>query len=553
MAWPQDGGGWDAWLGDDARARLERQLLPAFLPSRRWFAGKARTLDAVRLLDATVPGALPGTTLLALFEAAFRDGPADTYLLPLALASGAEAERLAREHSERIIARADGGEVLYDALADGDACAALLAAIEQGREITTGLGRVRASSTTAYAEARGPADVALHVRHGTAEQSNSALIYGDRLILKVFRRLEPGLNPDLEIGRFLSDRTGFDRIPKTAGALEYDRRDDEPVTLAILQGLVRNQGTGWEHALDELRGYYERIAHRGDAAPIIPAAASPVELASSDDAIPPQAAEAIGGYLDAADTLGRRTAELHLALASDPDDPAFAPEPMTAADLSALADDTRAQVAAALAALRDGIGTLAEPAASQGRRALDGAPGLLAILDRLPALEMGATKIRVHGDYHLGQVLRVEADFVILDFEGEPARPLAKRREKQSPLKDVVGMLRSFDYAAFAGLFAFAADRPGEAERLAPWARLWQAGASAAFLRRYLATAAGAKFLPAERAHLGLLLGVYTLDKALYELLYELNNRPGWVRIPLQGVLTLVEQGDAAVQKGQIT
>lgn len=152
-------------------------------------------------------------------------------------------------------------------------------------------------------------------------------------------------------------------------------------------------------------------------------------------------------------------------------------------------------------------------------------------------------KTRVHGDYHLGQVLRTGEDFVILDFEGEPAKPLGVRLEKQSPAKDVVGMLRSFDYAAFAALFAFAKDRPDRLERLGPWARLWQVWTSAAFLREYLAVASGAPFLPADPADFALLLEAFTLDKALYELLYELNNRPDWVGIPLRGVLRLIEVG----------
>src|SRR3954451_18877425 len=164
----------------------------------------------------------------------------------------------------------------------------------------------------------------------------------------------------------------------------------------------------------------------------------------------------------------------------------------------------------------------------------------------MPALTPGSTKIRVHGDYHLGQVLRTGDDFVILDFEGEPARPLPQRRRKQTPLKDVVGMLRSFDYAAYAGLFAVTQDRPADFERLIPWAQAWQVWTAAAFLRQYLATAAGAAFLPAEPGVVSRLLRAFSLEKALYELLYELNNRPDWVRIPLHGILALVEHGRGA-------
>ncbi|MBX6312552.1 MAG: putative maltokinase [Isosphaeraceae bacterium] len=525
------------------RDRLEREALPAFLPRQRWFASKARTVAAVRVVDAApLIGATPPTfaeasevaPLLILIEVGFHGGAAETYFVPLVRATGPAGGRLA---PGAILSRLDGpgeAEVIADALADDAACAALLAVIEAGHRLKTQSGEIRALPTTVYAEARGPTDRPLTIARGTAEQSNSAVLYGDQLILKVFRRLEPGINPDFEIGRFLSERTTFDRIPKTAGALEYDRPGAEPITLAILQGLVPNQGTGWEHALDELERYYARVSLR------------------ADDPSAPGAAEVIGAYRDDATRLGQRTAELHLALASDPNDPNFAPEPLTTADLAALARDIRDQVERALSALRDKLGDLPPQTIGQARRALDGVPRLMGPLDDLPALATGATKIRLHGDYHLGQVLWANGDYVILDFEGEPARPLVKRREKQSPLKDVVGMLRSFDYAAYAGLFAFTRDRPGAFERLTPWARAWRDGTSAAFLGAYFATTQGASFLPAEEAHRDLLLRSFTLEKALYELLYELNNRPDWVRIPLQGILALVEQGGLEPEKGPL-
>jgi 1,4-alpha-glucan branching enzyme len=269
-----------------------------------------------------------------------------------------------------------------------------------------------------------------------------------------------------------------------------------------------------------------------------------LELAAA--AIPAEVPRYIGGYLQAAARLGRRTAERHVARASAPDDPAFAPEPLSPSDLRALAGEVRGQVDETLDVLRATVDRLPDAVAGGARQVLDDAPRLLKTLDRLPDSAIAATRIRVHGDYHLGQVLRTGDDFVILDFEGEPARPLASRLEKQSPVKDLVGMLRSFDYAAFAALFRFARDRPGCFERLTPWARTWQTWSSASFLKAYLETAAGASFLPANRADLALLLETFTLDKALYELLYELNNRPDWVGIPLQGVLSLLERRPAA-------
>ncbi len=536
------GDDWENWRHGPARERLEGSILPEFLRRQRWFAGKARTLSGVRIADLTSLGALPGRATLALLDVRFDDGGADTYLLPLAVATGPDAARLAADPRWGVATLEGPGGVagLHDALADDGFCRALVDAIGSDRALPAGSGVFRGLSTEAFARARGATGADLPVRRSSAEQSNSAIILGDRLILKFFRRVEPGVNPDFEIGRFLTERARFTRVPETAGALEYRANGGEPSTVGILQGLVPNQGSGWEHALGELVGYYERAALRPELPPDV-SGVSTLDLAATGP--PGPVRETLGPALEDAATLGRRTAEMHLALACDGRDPAFAPQPLSAGDLAALASDIRAQVETTLAALRRTLDGLPGPARDEGRLVLEGAPGLLDVLERLRAAEPGSAAIRVHGDYHLGQVLRVDSDYIILDFEGEPARPLAKRREKQSPVKDVVGMLRSFDYAAFAGLFAAAADRPELAGRLEPWARCWQAWTSAAFLRSYLATAGAAPFLPRDRADLATWLAAYTLDKALYELLYELNNRPDWVRIPLRGIVAMLGRG----------
>jgi 1,4-alpha-glucan branching enzyme len=538
---------WDTLLGGEFRGHLEREALPSFLPRQRWYAGKARTLSSVRIIDETYPGDLLEKAILLLVEVRFQEGDPETYFVPLGVATGRDAERWAEEVPGRVLTRQAAGDevvVLFDALVDPATCTALLAAIEGGRTISTSSGTLHAFPTSAYAKARGPADVSLPVVRGTAEQSNSAVLFGDRLILKVFRRLEPGINPDFEIGRFLSEKTTFDRIPKTAGAIEYQRGTSGPTTVAILQELVLNQGTGWDHALLELRHYFEEASRLAT----IPAGLDDIdkpllELASVDP--PPVIAKMIGAYLRSATILGRRTAELHLALASDPSDPAFAPEPVSSADLANLRDQIRSQVDLAVATLQDNLARLPEACAPWARQVLQEGQRLLDPLDELLATSLEITKIRCHGDYHLGQVLRADEDFVILDFEGEPAKPLARRLEKQIPLKDVVGMLRSFDYAAHAALFAFTQDRPDQLDHLLPWAKAWQAWTSSAFLKEYLSKAQGASFLPADREQIALLLRCFSLDKALYELLYELNNRPDWVRIPLRGILNLIEHAES--------
>jgi maltose alpha-D-glucosyltransferase/alpha-amylase len=531
-------------LDGPARAALERDVLPGYLRSQRWFGGKSQAIEAVRVADWGPLPAEGATAFLALVDVAFAGGGRDRYVLPLAVTGGAEAKRLYESARPLALARLAGGRadaLLHDALLNDAVAATLLDAVGGGQTFPLQGGTVRGVPTAAFAPLRGDPGDPLPVARGPATSSNSLVFYGRRLLLKLFRRPAEGVNPDFEVGRFLTERTTFDRIPRVAGALSLDAGGAES-TLGILQALVPNQGDGWAHAVDELGRYYDRATARLFGPDPVPPDPRPLpELTPADP--PPAAVETIDGYLHAAATLGRRTAELHLALASDATDPAFAPEPLTEADLAGLRADTLAQARSALAALEANVDRLPAEVAGPARGLLDRGP---AVIDRI-AGERGpvpaASKTRVHGDYHLGQVLWADGDYYLIDFEGEPVRPVAERRAKASPVRDVAGMLRSYHYAAYAGLFEYARDRPADFARLRPWADLWAQWVSAAFLRAYLAAADGAAFVPADPAAFAGLLDRYTLAKALYELAYELNNRPDWVRIPLGGVLALLGEG----------
>jgi maltose alpha-D-glucosyltransferase/alpha-amylase len=528
-------GGWETVLEGTARQSLEKDILPRFLPRQRWFGGKARRIESVRLVDRADLPAGAATTFWVFIDVRLDDGATQLYLLPLGVMTGAAADELSQAKPSRLLAglTGPGGEgILYDALADTDACSALLDAIGNGREYQTVAGRIRAYATAAYTDLRG-FEPRLVAGLGPETSSNSLVFYGDRLLLKLFRRLEIGINPDFEIGRFLTERN-FDRIPKVAGTIEYHRPGQRPVTLAILQALIPNQGDGWQHALEELSLYF------GSAFGPVPGFLDvlPLELAERE---PPRGLRSVmQAYLQTAGTLGKRTAEMHLALAADSTDPAFTPEPLTSTDLAALQEEIRDQGRQALSSLRDNLDRLPNLMTPVARRLLDEAWRFLDDLDYVSWRVPDAVKIRCHGDYHLGQVLWANRDFILLDFEGEPTRSVEARRTKQSPLKDVAGMLRSFNYAAYAGLFAFTQNRPGEYDRLEPWAEVWQQWSGAAFLKAYQATVAGAPFLPSQPAQLHALLNGFMLAKAFYELVYELNNRPDWVRIPLRGILTLL-------------
>ena len=520
------GAAWDTLLEGNVRTLIERDLLMPFLLRQRWYGGKGRPARGVRFVDWGLLRTGPHPLFLTVVDVEFADGAREQYFLPLAICAYHGAKGLAERYPHAVLANITGARkgILFDAWLDDRFARTLLEAIARQEKTTMRRGLISALAVGRFADLRGTDE--LRVSRLSAEQSNTSILYGDRLILKLFRRLQTGINPDFEIGRQLTEAVGFTRVPAIAGALEYAGTAEEPTTVAMLQELVESQGDGWQHATDEVDRFFDRV----EARPITDT--------------PSAMTDAMAGYLPAAELLGRRTGEMHLALASDSSAPGFAPEPFTQTDLSAVVDDTLAQAQRALQAvdrlLADGGDALPAEVRSSAEWLLQSRDTLAGRIRSAPALAFAGSKIRVHGDYHLGQVLWSEGDFYLLDFEGEPARPIEQRRQKQSPLKDVAGMVRSFGYAAYAGLFAHTASRPGEFERLEPWARIWQTQATAAFLRGYFDATAGALFIPAEVSQRDGLLQLFELDKALYELNYELNNRPDWVRIPLRGIFDIL-------------
>jgi maltose alpha-D-glucosyltransferase/alpha-amylase len=397
-------------------------------------------------------------------------------------------------------------------------------------------------STPSFRDLRGPAETPLAAAPVKTEQSNTSIVYGDRLILKLLRRLEPGVNPDLEIGRFLTERAAFPASPPVAGFIELARPKEPPMTLGILTGYVANQGDAFTYTRDALDRYYEAVMSRPDA--LAADAHSSRPLLDLVHGTPPAAfMELAGAYLEVARGLGRRTAELHLALASVTDDPDFAPEPFTPFYQRSIYQSMRNQLGQVFPLLKRRLDSLPPPAREDARRVLE-AQSL--ILDRFQAVARArivASRIRIHGDFHLGQVLHTGKDFVILDFEGEPARPLGERRLKRSALRDVAGLLRSLQYAAYGSLQAVEREEEIPADRMASLeagARMWTAWVSSAYLRAYLDRAGKASFLPASREGLETLLDAFLLERGVAEIGYELAHRPDWIRIPMRGLPQLL-------------
>jgi maltose alpha-D-glucosyltransferase / alpha-amylase len=455
-----------------------RKLLTEYVAKQRWFGGKARDLLNVAVEDLQpLPGPRGQQMFLGTVRAEYAEGDPERYVMVLSAAKGTRGAKLPKD----AVIGSLGGKagVLYDAMRTEDGARAFATLIQEEKSS----GEIVGSPTSAW-KSIDPAKTKFEV--GSAEQSNTSVRIGKDYMIKLLRRQSDGLNPDLEVGRFLTESAAFDRVPNVTGAIEKT----DGSTVAMVVSLVPGAKDAWELTLEALgdRSFEKKAA-----------------------------------------TLGRRTAELHLALRSRAaeQDPAFAPEPLTQADLTALAERMRGNLSRVLKVLEDKRGSLPEATQAQADRLLAGKDTLLAKIDALTAkVPEGAIKTRVHGDYHLGQVLvdHTREDFFIIDFEGEPTRPLAERRMKQAPEKDVAGMLRSFDYAGRAGI-------GDELERL-PAAQEWSAAMQKAFLEGYLEAVGAKEASP--------LLEAYVLDKAIYELDYELNNRKAWAGIPLGALLASI-------------
>jgi maltose alpha-D-glucosyltransferase/alpha-amylase len=516
--------------------------LPQFLVKQRWFGGKARTISSVEISDIVPFYSDVLRSYLVLAQVKYASGPAETYDIPFVTAPDEPAQP-----GDSSLLRIQTGNstdeiVLRDALTDENFLAHLFEAVANGVTLRGDRGQVRAISTPAlqslWQHSQGPLVASLM----NAEQSNSSVVYEKRLVLKMFRRLEEGLNSDLEIGSFLTVKMSYRNVPPLAAYLEYLNETGGSTALAIMQGYIANQGDAWQFTLRALAEYYGRVPRLGSLGATEVAHAS--LLTQSAQAMPDEAVRRIGPYLEAAALLGRRTAELHLALASAPEDLDFAPQPFSEADRQAFMNSAIRLLTANFDLLRRLKDGMPDHARQEADRILTFEEVARHRFQRLAGLSSSAMVTRIHGDYHLGQILFTGSDFVIIDFEGEPARPLAERRKKRSPLQDVAGMLRSFHYAAYAPLLQQDSGKElseEELQVLGDWARYWQRWVSAIFLKTYLDVAGNSDFIPKDREELALLLDLYLLDKAVYELGYELNNRPTWVRIPLDGISQLLE------------
>ncbi|MCL2723182.1 MAG: putative maltokinase [Polyangiaceae bacterium] len=531
---------WEGMFDGADRAVLE-QALAAWIFQRRWFRTKTKTIERVRFRDVFAIPFAKTRSRIVLVDVELEGGEVTTYVVPLTFLEGDEAREFrARSPSEIVLSIVGKGDaqdgVFVDALTVEAFLSELLDAFEVQATLRSGADtltmRVLAPFNASGLSDRTPRTMA-------REQTNTSVLFGDRVIAKIFRKLDEGPSADLEMGRFLTD-VGYAHAPELAGWIEFHhpQKSAEPTTVAVMHVQVPNRGDAWAHALESLKTWFADVLRRERA----PAPALPPRhlLTMARLGLPPDATRAVGDYVHHARKLGHRIGQMHAALVSQPDNPAFSAEPLDLATRLGLVHHAESSFTRALGKIATQP-SLASGTAGNSVCEIRNRQGEIETrLRSMTSLDDAGKKTRVHGDLHLGQVLFTGSDFMLIDFEGEPARTPQERREKRSPLVDIAGMLRSYDYAAATAL---ALRDATERMRLLPWAKLWKRAASVSLLEGWIGAVSTTDILPKDAAAERVLLDFFLFEKCIYEIGYEMDNRPDWLEIPVAGLLELLVGG----------
>ncbi|MFW6323973.1 MAG: putative maltokinase, partial [Desulfovibrionales bacterium] len=526
----------DLFENRQARRNMESEIIPGYIKTQRWFGGKAKIVQQITIIEWIQVGRPRNTAVILFLEVAYTEGEPEIYVLPL---SFMETEDSEKELPEGVVCFADLLDkkgLLYEAVFNPRFCSDLFQMIAARRRISARHGKLVATSSQYLKQILLQSESPLEPKLLRAEQSNTSMLFGGKLILKLYRRTEEGVHPDAEIIRFLSEKAGFTHIPPFAGSVEFRQPGRDPVLMVLMQEFIPNQGDAWSYSLDAVGLYFDQVLSQRSL--IEEAPAPPLNiLDAAYEEVPSVFQDLVSGlYLEMMELLGVRTAELHIALSSKTTVKGFKPEAFSMLYQRSVYQTMQNLARRELRLLKRVFPSLPSQIQEEAAGILDLEKDIFRVMHTILKTKISAVKTRIHGDYHLGQVLYTGKDFVIFDFEGEPARALSERRLKRSPIRDVAGMLRSIHYVAYTSLFKHVTVREEDIEYLDGWADLWYHYVSGAFLKGYLKTAQGRSFLPAEREKIENMLFPYMLEKAVYELGYELNNRPEWLIIPVKGI-----------------
>ncbi|QJD94424.1 maltose alpha-D-glucosyltransferase [Mucilaginibacter robiniae] len=533
---------WEAFSSREVLERFENRILPAYMMRMRWFGGKSRGIENVHIVDHAKIPLEEGSAHIILIEVSYRDGLPDTYQLPVAFTKGQNAYKLQENCPQSVIATVNikGEEgILYDAIYGFDLQQAIITNMGNHNAIPQSQGELLFKGNEQLKQYIAENPQAKPKVLG-AEQSNTSITYDGQYYLKIYRKVDRAINPDVEVTEFLSQKAQFKHIPEFIGSIEWSFGKDTMV-LGMMQELVKSNSDGWGYMLERLDDFNEQLLSSTDntqiSTDLLGGLTNPVKYEEI-----PESLKALldGSVAELVRLLGERTAEMHVALSSDHEDPAFKPEDYSLHYQRSLFSSLQSLVRVAFQSLSKNIKQLTGEVRAEAEEVLGMKDEILAILKKIYSRKIDVTKIRIHGDYHLGQVLFTGKDFLILDFEGEPARSYSERRLKYSPLRDVAGMIRSFHYAAYGSLFLDNQIREEDINKLIPYVEQWYHYMAGFFMQSYLDKAKGQAFVPKDVEDLDILLQTFLLQKAVYELNYELNNRPTWVMVPLRGIKSIV-------------
>lgn len=519
--------------------RLEANILPRYISKCRWFGGKARTIQSMVVKHTIDIPVKKESAVLLIVEVSYNEGLPELYQLPITFMSFQQEDDIRNIDKKGIISHiAIGGTegILYDAVYSEDFRNALFSLMTRKRKLKLDGGDLHF-----YAAIKSDEHDPVISKILNAEQSNTSITYNNSFFLKLYRKLDNTINPDLEITRYLTEKANFQNVPKFIGAIEHIQKKNVSTIFGMMQELIPNQGDAWDYAGDVIKRYFERVmVQNQDEITVEQEGNLSNPLRYSE--ISPDLQQIIGGaFSERVKMLGHRTAEMHLALAASVEEKDFKPETFSLHYQRSLFSSLQSLTRSAFQGLQKHLKRLPEEIKEEAEEVLLMKNDVLNCFRRIFAKKINTMKIRTHGDYHLGQVLWTGKDFIIIDFEGEPARSFSERRLKRSPLRDVAGMIRSFHYAAYSTLLQGDFTRIKD-EKMEHWSELWYHYISGFYIHAYMENVAGSNFIPDDKEDFEVLLETFLLEKAVYELNYELNNRPDWVIIPLRGIKSIMRR-----------
>lgn len=542
---------WDALVSPKVIERMERKIFEDYFLKLRWFGGKGRIIEEIRVVSHATMRMLNGhSAFIFIIEVRYASGLPELYQLPLAFATGAYAQKLKDGCPQSVIARMKVGDeegLLYDAIYGLEFQETLLHNMGAQLDIRQNNSAIRFNAVSLVADHLDEHEK-IKPRVLSGEQSNTSIIYDNRFFLKLFRKVDRSINPDVEISKFLTEKK-FSNIPAFAGSIEWSFEDGTMV-LGLLQEMVESSSDAWAYMLERLDAFNEEILSHPELALPQPALVGNLLKPVDYEDMPESFKHLLEGPVaEQAFLLGVRTGEMHILLASGDDDPDFKPEPYSLHYQRSLYSGLQSLVRSTFESLQRSMSKFDPELRKEAEEVMALRSEILNTFKRIYEHKIDVVKIRIHGDYHLGQVLYNGKDFIITDFEGEPARSLSERRLKRSPLRDVAGMIRSFHYAAYGSLYLDNQIRKEDYGKLIPFVDQWYHYMGGFFMSAYLETVKGSPFIPHDSKDLEILFTTFMLEKAIYELNYELNNRLDWVTIPLRGIKEILHGSTAMLTK----